>query len=220
MYGVLYGQNAFVFNVAITTLEVSVGSHDFRRFESWVRVLSTADMSPGSGSGSGPRSTSSSSSISPLGPITSATAAYLRSATLLFVYPIFLGTKDLAQLVGVVDKAAQTLRSTVFGADLRIHIQAAPKAHKQYDTLHVDVLDVDCRCRESKGTTHGIRVSVEDPKLSPPGRASKVESTFHPLLKLRAAGKPSISGNVSEDFARRLEESIAANAIGSSSSAR
>lgn len=188
VYGILYGQNSFVFNLGITTMEVGIGTHDFRKMESWVRILSDA---PDSGS--------------PLGPLTETVAAYLKSATLLFAYPVSTGTKEVNQIMSMVSRVTQMLGLTVFD-ELQIHIQPAQKTNKQYDTVYVDTLDVDF-CEDTKR----IKVQVRDSEIISPSRAQKVQRAFEPLVKLRAVGDVTISGLMTEDLARDLKDSITAN---------
>ncbi|RYO82385.1 hypothetical protein DL766_004735 [Monosporascus sp. MC13-8B] len=184
VYSMLYGINMFVFNIGTTTMETSVESHDFKQFESWVRVLSEEHSGP-------------------LGPMSQATAKYLKSAILLFAFPISLGSKEASQLADVVARAARMLESAAF-SKLQIHLQALGRISKAYDTILVDSLDVDF-C----GTTNVMQVKLRDPKVVPPSsRSNKVQRAFEPLLKLKAVGEPLISGLVAEDFAQEMKDNI------------
>ncbi|RYP14592.1 hypothetical protein DL765_006263 [Monosporascus sp. GIB2] len=184
VYSIFYGLNTFVFNIGITTMETSVESHNFKRFESWVKVLSEEHSGP-------------------LGPISQATAKYLKSAMILFAFPISLGSKEVRQLADVVTRAARMLESATF-SELQIHLQALGRISKTYDTILVDSLDVDF-C----GTTNVMQVKLRDPKVVPPSsRSNKVQRAFEPLLKLKAVGEPLISGLMAEDFAQEMKDNI------------
>ncbi|RYP86376.1 hypothetical protein DL769_000760 [Monosporascus sp. CRB-8-3] len=184
IYSMFYGKNMFVFNIGTTTMESSVESHDFKRFESWVKVLSEEHSGP-------------------LGPMSQTMARYLKSTTLLFAFPISLGSKEVGQLADVVTRAARMLESATF-SKLQIHLQALARINKMYDTIRVDSLDVDF-CE----TTNAMQVKLRDPKVVPPSsRSNKVQRAFEPLLKLKAVGEPVISGMVAEDFAQEIKDNI------------
>ncbi|RYP47651.1 hypothetical protein DL768_006304 [Monosporascus sp. mg162] len=183
VYGRFYGINMFAFNIGTTTMEISVESHNFKRFESWVKVLSEEHRGP-------------------LGPMSQATAKYLKSAMLLFSFPISLGSKEVGQLADVVTQAARMLESATF-SKLQIHLQALGRMNKMYDTIWVDSLDVDF-C----DTTNLMQVKLRDPKVVPPSsRSNKMQRIFEPLLKLKAV-EPVISGLMTEGFAQEIKDNI------------
>ncbi|RYP75033.1 hypothetical protein DL771_002681 [Monosporascus sp. 5C6A] len=184
VYSMFYGMNTFAFNIGTTTMQISVGSHSFPRFESWIKVLSEEHSGP-------------------LGPMNQVTAKYLKSAILLFAYPVSLGSKEVGRLADVVTRAASMLESATL-SKLQIHLEALGRVDEKYDTIPVDSLDVDF-C----GTTNVMQVKVRDPRVVPPsGRSNKVQRAFEPLLKLKAVSEPVISGLIAEDFAQELKDNI------------
>ncbi|RYP22758.1 hypothetical protein DL767_008985 [Monosporascus sp. MG133] len=183
VYNMFYSINMFAFHIGTTTMEISVESHDFKRFESWVKVLSDEHSGP-------------------LGPMSQATARHLKSGMLLFAFPISLGSKEVGQLADVVTRAARMLESATF-SKLQIHLQASGRMNKMYDTIRVDSLDVDF-CE----TTNVMQAKLRDPKVVPPSsRSNKLQRAFEPLLKLKAV-EPVISGLMAEDFAQEIKDNI------------
>ncbi|KAK7935533.1 hypothetical protein PG985_001028 [Apiospora marii] len=196
IYSSLYGQNAFVFNVGITTHEVRIESRDFGSWHSWMRALTP----PPNGEMPGP-----------LGPVTGRAAKWLRNVTLVIACPTSHGAREISQLEAEVRRAVEVLRECERLETLQLCLQVCERADKRFDTLRIDLLDASLAVEEDSSRRY-MKVEIRDPVVQEPTRMNKVQRAFEPLLELEnVAQKVVINGLMLREFYDELSRTLSAD---------
>ncbi|KAK6856267.1 hypothetical protein PG995_008418 [Apiospora arundinis] len=197
VYGRLYGRNAFIFNMGISTQEVRHRSLDFREWQSWARSL-PSEEGPG-----------------PLGPLSGRAARWLRDVTLVIACPTSQSRQELARLEAEVRRAVEILRECELPDSLQLCLQVCERVDKRYDTLGVDVLEasVVAEAEEGSGGEGGgkrrMKIEIGDPVVQEPTRMNKLQKAFEPLLELKGmAQKVVINGLLTREFYDHLHRAI------------